>query len=90
MSAGVQIPFTNHDSFRFGRGVISVSEYKLYCLDQRGRISRRHELEAADDDAAIAQARAQFSGMDCELWSGIRKVALLPAQGEPVLADRGA
>lgn len=63
-----------------------VAEYKLYCLDPRGRIQRRHEFEAADDDAAIAAARVRFSGETCELWCGTRKIALIPAGGEPVLA----
>ena len=61
-----------------------MSEYKLYCLDQRGRIAQRHEYEAADDAAAIELARAQHPNATCELWSGTRKVALLPAGGAPV------
>jgi hypothetical protein len=63
-----------------------VAEYKLYCLDPSGRIQRRHEFEAADDGAAIAGARAQFPEETCELWCGTRKIALIPAGGEPVLA----
>lgn len=63
-----------------------VAEYKLYCLDPKGRIQRRHEFEAADDAAAIASARARFPEETCELWCGTRKIALIPAGGEPVLA----
>ena len=68
-------------------GGVGVAEYKLYCLDRRGRIERRHEIEAADDSAAIAIARTQHPENDCEVWSGTRKVALVPAgNGEPVFA----
>lgn len=64
-----------------------MAEYKLYCLDPRGRIARRHEIEAEDDSAAIAVAREQHPNSDCEVWSGTRKVALVPAgDGAPVYA----
>jgi hypothetical protein len=63
-----------------------VAEYKLYCLDPKGRIQRRHEFEAADDTDAIATARSQFGNETCELWCGTRKIAVIPADGEPVLA----
>jgi hypothetical protein len=65
-----------------------VAEYKLYCLDERGRIRQRYEFEAADDGAAIARALADFPDETCEIWSGTRKVALIPAGGEPELATR--
>jgi hypothetical protein len=64
-----------------------VAEYKIYCLDRGGRITRRHEIEAGDDAAAIALAREQHPDNDCEVWSGTRKVALVPAGGgDPVFA----
>jgi hypothetical protein len=67
-----------------------LAEYKLYCLDREGRIERRVEFEADGDEAAIAHARAEFSGRSCELWSGARKVALIPADGPPVLSRPAA
>ena len=63
-----------------------MAEYKLYCLDPEGRIVRRHEFEGADDAGAIGRARSDFLDQTCELWCGTRKVALIPAGGEPVLA----
>lgn len=64
-----------------------MAEYKLYCLDPRGRIARRHEIEAEDDAAAIAITREQHPNNDCEVWSGTRKVALVPAgDGAPIFA----
>ena len=67
-----------------------MSEYKLYCLDQKGRITRRYEFDAADDGAAIALARKDHPATNCELWCGTRKVALLPANGTPVLSRPAA
>lgn len=57
-----------------------MAEYKLYCLDQNGRISQRIEMTAIDDGAAVATARDAYPDSDCELWSGTRKVARLPAR----------
>jgi hypothetical protein len=62
-----------------------VADYNLYCLDRNGRITRRHELVADDDAAAIEAGRTLAPSVSCELWSGARKVALLPAGAEPVL-----
>ena len=69
----------------------SVAEYRLYCFDQRGKITRSHELVGAfylvnkdgggefsqDDEDAIAQARAMRLEVTCELWSRERRVAKL-------------
>lgn len=86
MSAAGQISFRTCDIHPIGPGV-RVVEYKLYCLDRDGRIVRRHEIVAADDVAAIAAARAEHPEYDCEVWSGTRKVALVPAgDGAPVFA----
>jgi len=64
-----------------------VADYKLYCLDRGGRITRRHEFEALDDTGAIEFAREHYPETDCELWSGTRKVGLVPAHGgAPVLS----
>lgn len=67
-----------------------MAEYRLYCLDDRGRIARRHDIEAPDDSAAVEAARAHDSPADCELWSGPRKVALLSKRGEPTIIKRSA
>ena len=67
-----------------------MPEYKLYCLDGRGRITRRHDFVATDDRTAAEQGNVLGNGSDCELWSGTRKVAMLPAGSEPVWMDRTA
>lgn len=55
-----------------------MSEYKLYCLDRNGRIARRLDLEAGDDDSALEMAHGLEPKADRELWCGTRKVAFLP------------
>ena len=62
-----------------------MAEYRLYCLDRNGRIARRHDIMAEDDARAVTDARTAAPGVSCELWSGSRKVAHLPADGEPIL-----
>jgi hypothetical protein len=64
-----------------------VAEYKLYCLDRNGQITRRHDIVADDDAGAIEAGRTVAPTVDCELWSGSRKVALLPTNSAPVLVN---
>jgi hypothetical protein len=58
-----------------------MSEYRLYCLDDKGRFTKSHEIEASDDEDALAKARAMKLPMVCELWTRNRLVeTLLPAK----------
>jgi hypothetical protein len=61
------------------RGERCVSQYRLYCLNDHGRFAKSHEIEARDDEDALAKARAMKLPVRCELWSGNRLVAELPA-----------
>jgi hypothetical protein len=66
-------------------GRSTMHAYRLYCLGRDGRITHRHDFEAADDNAATAVAGDLHSASDCELWSGARWVAALPAgRGAPL------
>ena len=56
-----------------------MAEYKLYCLDEEGRIMRRHEFVASGDEPAMELASNHFPDFRCELWNGTRKVAVIPA-----------
>jgi hypothetical protein len=57
------------------------SQYRLYCLDQRGRISLAEWIDAADDEDAIRHAQLlKRDGRKCEVWHGTRLVARLEAQ----------
>lgn len=44
--------------------------YKLYVLDLKGRLVRRQELVATDDDEARARTPKAASGTMVELWLG--------------------
>jgi len=47
-------------------------------LDDRGRFTKSHEIEADDDEDALAKARAMKLPVVCELWTRNRLVKKLP------------
>jgi hypothetical protein len=55
-----------------------MGQYRLYCLNDRGKFTKSHEIEAADDADALAQARAMKLPVVCELWNRNRLVEKLP------------
>jgi hypothetical protein len=55
-----------------------VSEYRLYTLDELGRISLPEPIIADGDSQALARARGLISHAKMsELWKGNRLVATL-------------
>jgi len=56
-----------------------MSEYRLYCLNDHGKFTKSHEIEAADDADALDKAREMKLPVACELWNRNRLVAELPA-----------
>ncbi|MGZ2412853.1 hypothetical protein ACUXST_002295 [Sphingomonas sp. F9_3S_D5_B_2] len=56
-----------------------MPEYRLYCFNEHGGISKAHEIAAEDDADAIARARAVEPKVRCELWNRDRLVAKLGA-----------
>lgn len=70
---------------RWGWG---MHEYRLYCLDGAGQISRVADVvRAANDEEAIAAARRDHAGVACELWLGRRLVARVDIAGNVQLVD---
>ena len=57
-----------------------MAQYRLYCLDRAGKFTNAHEIEAASDADAIAQARKMKLDVTCELWERGRMVAMLEPQ----------
>jgi hypothetical protein len=51
-----------------------MQEYRIYCLDGEGKISKADEIELADDAEAMAYARALDHDAPCEVWNGNRLV----------------
>ena len=59
-----------------------MTDYRLYCLDEHGKIAEAEWIEASSDYEAIVIARAKRLSVNCELWEGSRLVANVPAQLE--------
>ena len=59
-----------------GTGMI---EYRAYAIGCDGHVIRYEPLICANDEVAIAQARARLPDQAIELWSGTRFVARLAA-----------
>jgi len=55
-----------------------MPEYRLYCLNDHGNFANSHEIEAKDDDEAVAKAREMKLPVACELWARNRLVRKLP------------
>lgn len=51
-----------------------MRDYRLYFLDDQGRVEKAHEFFAESDDEAIKTAEAWREGRTMELWNHARKV----------------
>ena len=64
-----------------------MPHYRVYHLDPHsGHINHAEDLDAADDVAALADARQRQCDYPLELWQGARKVSRVDAL--PELAAR--
>ena len=55
-----------------------MHEYRIYILDENGRIAGPATvLECLDDQAAVAQAQQHLNGGAVEVWNGARMVVRL-------------
>jgi hypothetical protein len=57
-----------------------MGDYRAYHIGRDGRIVRRVDFVAKDDEGAMELIKQQIDGLDIELWSGKRKVGVLKAQ----------
>ena len=60
-----------------------MAGYRLYFLDDNGRIRDAAEFDCEGDDEALSQADARHDGRDMELWSGARVVRKIPRRPQP-------
>jgi hypothetical protein len=59
-----------------------MAQYRLYCLNDRGKFTKAQEINAADDADALNQAREMKLPVRCELWEHGRMIAeLAPYSG---------
>ena len=49
--------------------------YRLYRLDEAGKISSAEWIEATDDEDAARAARLRSKGGTCEIWQRNRLIA---------------
>jgi len=47
-----------------------MSDYRLYCLNDDGKIKEASWIEAKSDDEALIMVRAKKLPTECELWLG--------------------
>lgn len=57
----------------------AVVTYRFYFLGHSDRISKRTDVECADDGEAMAKAAALKPIYGIEVWEGPRKVGLITA-----------
>lgn len=55
-----------------------MKHYRLYLFGPHGRIAKALDLHYPDDDFAMKAADRQPHSYGMELWSGARKVRVLP------------
>lgn len=60
-----------------------MAGYRLYFLDDNGRIRDAAEFECAADEHALAEAEQRHDGRAMELWSGARMVSRIPRRPKP-------
>lgn len=58
-------------------GAGPMGEYRIYFLDERGRIARAEDIESVDDSEASAQARERRHAHLIEVWQGSRLAAIV-------------
>jgi hypothetical protein len=57
-----------------------MGEYRLYCLNDKGRFSKSHDIIADSDDDAIDKAEELKLPVKCEPWQQGRLVMKLDSQ----------
>ena len=54
-----------------------MPNYRLYCYDGAGKLWVADWLEAASDEAAMAEARTMTVAVKCEVWERDRLVGTI-------------
>ena len=55
--------------------------YKFYCMGEDGHIVKRHDVEAADDVAALERAQEICGDYAIEIWDSARFVTHVNRDG---------
>jgi hypothetical protein len=62
-----------------------MGSYRYIPLKGSVPMGQPIELESGDDDEAIELVRLSMARVDCELWRGSRKVAIVPKDRRPAI-----
>ena len=68
-----------------------MPNYRVYCYDGAGKLWVADWFEAADDAAALAEARTMTAAVKCEVWQRDRLVGTIetprrgPGEDEPIV-----
>jgi hypothetical protein len=57
-----------------------MGDYRAYHIGRDGRIARKQDFVAKDDEDAMELAQQYLNGLDIEVWTANRKVGLVKAQ----------
>jgi hypothetical protein len=65
-----------------------MAEFRVFFIDNAGKVSGKHEFVLLDDESARIKARALFPGKRLEIWEGTRLVERVdgdPAPPSPLI-----
>ena len=62
-----------------------MTEYRVYSIDECGRITGERTIEASSDDDALFDVRSMQRPLMTELWRGDRRIGRVPPR--PVVAQ---
>jgi hypothetical protein len=58
-----------------------VAHYRLYSLEEAGRLGEPEDITASDDQEAISKVReSKPNALQCEIWKGRRLITSLRRQ----------
>jgi hypothetical protein len=60
-----------------------MANYRVYCFDGAGKLWVADWIEAASDEAALAEARTMKVAVKCEVWERDRLVGTIETLREP-------
>ena len=66
-------------TLRRSGGELSMREYRVYSVDEAGRISGERTIDAANDDEAVFAVRSMQRALNTEIWYRDRRIARVPS-----------
>jgi len=66
-----------------------ASEFKFFKLNAAGLVDSASYIRLPDEDAALAHAKDQAEDGCIEVWSGARRVAVVPPRRAATTLPRG-